>query len=63
MKKVISKIKVKDKRGNISIGDKGETTGVIPHSDGKYPVWFIKHQRPFYWYPVFMKENEIEFIN
>jgi len=62
MKKVVSKIEVKDKRGKILIGDEGETTGIIPHSDGKHPVWFKKHKREFYWHPVFMKAEEIKFI-
>ena len=61
-KKVVSKIIVRDKRGNINIGDKGETTSILPHSNGLFPVWFKKHEREFYWYPLFMKPEDIEFI-
>lgn len=61
MIKVTSKVNVEDKRGKILVGDEGETSSVIPQSRGKYPVWFKKHKREFYWFPVWMKIEEIHF--
>jgi len=62
MKRVVLKIDIKDKRGNLSVGDKGKTTSIIAHSDGLYPVWFEKHRKEFYWYPLFLSKENFDFI-
>lgn len=35
----------------------GETTNVIPHSNGKFPVWFEGNK-----IPEFIKANKVKFL-
>lgn len=67
MIKVKSKINVHHSKGNIKIDDIGTVDEIyfteqhLIYND-KIPIYFRKHQRVFYWYPVWMKPDEFDII-
>lgn len=50
---------IKHCKGNLKKGEVGDGQKI---SDKRYIVWFEKHHREFYWYPLFLNQNEFEII-
>jgi len=56
-----SKIAISHRKGNISIGDIGQTQLSYLNDEimEQIPIWFEKHRREFYWYPVWIIKTNI----
>jgi hypothetical protein len=64
MKVVVeSLVKRKHEGMVVKVGDAGQTMEFyIEKQEKNIPVWFFKHQREFYWKPVWMKLEDVKII-
>lgn len=60
-RKIILLQDIKHSKGNLKHNDIGEAAFGC-ESNGKIPVWFVKHRREFYWFPIWLKKEQVEIL-